>query len=92
MKENAECMLWKAKFCTAHGSQLDVINHMKTKKHNLTGQIKASNYSISNCLSTKNISVFINFLSCPVFWKKKYYGNPSLYLSMEVKAGLKKER
>jgi hypothetical protein len=32
--ENVECMLHNAKFCTAHGGCLDVVNHVKTKKKN----------------------------------------------------------
>jgi hypothetical protein len=33
LNENAECTLSNAKFCTAHGGQSYVVNHVKTKKH-----------------------------------------------------------
>lgn len=57
------------------------------KKNELAVENKASNNSIGNYLSTKNISVPFFFTKCPgfyekkwkclVFWKKKkYYGNP----------------
>jgi hypothetical protein len=103
VKENIECTLCNAKFCIAHGGRSKVVNHAKKKQ--LAVQNKASNKSISNYLSTKIINfsmlntmyylffVFINFVSCPVFyqmsrslgekWKcpifEKYYGNPSLH-------------
>jgi hypothetical protein len=53
---NVKCILCNVKFCIAHGGQLDVISHVKMKKHKLALQSKASNNSISNYLSTKNIS------------------------------------
>jgi hypothetical protein len=31
VNENHECTLCNAKFCTAHGGQSDIVNHMKTK-------------------------------------------------------------
>jgi hypothetical protein len=55
VNENTNCMLWNTKFCIAYDGRWDV-NHMKTKKHKLAIQNKASNNSISNYLSMKNIS------------------------------------
>jgi hypothetical protein len=53
---NAECTLCNSKFCIAHGGWSDVVNHMKTTTtKTLVVQNKASNNSISNYLSTKNI-------------------------------------
>jgi hypothetical protein len=65
VNENVECTLCNAKFCIAHGGQSDV-NHMKKKKHKLAVQNKASNNSISNYLSTKNISELEKQLSLAV--------------------------
>jgi hypothetical protein len=45
VNENAESMLCNAKFCIAHGGQLNVIDHVKTK-NNLVVQNKASNNGI----------------------------------------------
>jgi hypothetical protein len=56
VNENVECTLCNAKFCIAYGGWSDVVNHMKTKKHELAVQNKASNNSISNYLSMKNIT------------------------------------
>jgi hypothetical protein len=56
VNEDVEFTLCDAKFCIVHGGRLDVVNHVKTKKHKLAVQSKASNNSISNYLSTKNIS------------------------------------
>jgi hypothetical protein len=55
VNENVECKLCNAKFCIAHGSRSDVVNHVKNK-YKLAVQNKSSNNSISNYLSTKNIS------------------------------------
>jgi hypothetical protein len=48
--------IMQRKIFIAHGGRSDVINHVKVKKHKLAVQNKASNNSISNYLSTKNIS------------------------------------
>jgi hypothetical protein len=66
VNENAECTLCNVNFCIAHGGRSDVINHVKTTKHKLAVQNKASSNSISNYLSKKNVSVFINFYRVPV--------------------------
>jgi hypothetical protein len=55
VNENAECTLCNAKFCIEDGGRSDVVNYVKTKKK-LAVQNKASNNSISNYLSKKNIS------------------------------------
>lgn len=56
VEENVECNLCNAKFCIAHGGRSDVVNHIKTKKHKVAVQNKASNNSISNYMKTKSVS------------------------------------
>jgi hypothetical protein len=60
VNENVECTLCNTKFCIAHCGRLDVVSHVKTKKHKLAVQNKASNNSMSNYLSMKNISEMEN--------------------------------
>jgi hypothetical protein len=61
VNEIADCTLWNEKFCIAPDGRWDV-NHVKKKQHKLAVQNKASNNSISNYLSMKNISEMENQL------------------------------
>jgi hypothetical protein len=56
VSENMECTLRNSKFCISHGGRSDVVNHVKTKKHEGAVQSKASNSSISNFLNAKTQS------------------------------------
>jgi hypothetical protein len=52
--ENVECTLCNSKLCISRGGWLDVVNHVKTKKHKGAVQSKASNSS--NSLNAKTQS------------------------------------
>jgi hypothetical protein len=56
VNENVECTLCNMKFCIAYACSVGCAQSCENKKHKLAVQNKASNNSISNYLSTKNIS------------------------------------
>jgi hypothetical protein len=56
VNENAECTLCNVKFCIAHGGRSDDVSRVKRRKYKLGFPNKGSDNSISNYLSTKNIS------------------------------------